>query len=306
MKRHAFVIFAVLALTAAIPMGQLPALARTVQVSPLDETSPSGLADKQELLQRGFRQAVFQEALDILPAPLDEERRQLLLEHLKPLADRFVRSYSERGLGAAPTTPDQEPRPVAVEVDVNASLLERHLRRTGIYYTASGLQPFNFVPGDLPPGAWNELGRLQTLTGLHVRAVEMPRLVLEHGENVWTGLLETEEHVYQAEHPELEQVWFQLWGDFFSRPELEQAGAHAVDLRVSGWYTPDGVYAFDRLLREWKTDLQGLELRSLRMDTSGIVARWRVRLRDEQDLQTRLETYLPSRGLTWELSPAES
>ena len=279
-----------------------PAHARLVQVVTVDtESVPPRPLTKNEVQQKGFQQAVLLEALAMLPSQPDEARRILLKDHLDGEAREYVSSFSEAGAAGADAA--------LLDVTVNRGLLKKHLQELGVYYTVAAPRQYNLVLTGATPDAWDVLGRLQALSGLQVEAGAMPSLALEHVSTaqgpMWQGVLHTDKADYPGQDKSLDVLWFALWKNYFSRPEIGDVAAQSVLLEVEGWYAPDGVDAFDRLLRGWDEAVFEAVLEGVTMRSSGIRAVWRVKIRSKEGLEQRLQEFLPSRNLTYAVtSPA--
>ena len=101
-----------------------------VSVDNPDNDSPAKLQARAQ--NAGFAEAVYREALTLLPGSLDPARAELLKEFLKDSAKTYVRSYSEVG---QTLTPDGMDMTLDVTIDRNA--LRKELQRIGVFYTVS-------------------------------------------------------------------------------------------------------------------------------------------------------------------------
>ncbi|MGE4299821.1 MAG: hypothetical protein AB7E47_17520 [Desulfovibrionaceae bacterium] len=280
-----------------------PAQARLVQVGTVDaEAVPPRHLTKDETQLKGFQQAVLLEALAVLPVQPDEARRTLLTEYLDTVAKDFVSSFSEAGAAGKDAA--------LLDVTVNRGLLKKRLQEIGVYYTVIEPRQYNLMLTGATPDAWDVLGRLQALSGLQVETGAMPSLSLEHVATadgpVWQGVLHTDKADYPGQDKSLDVLWFALWKHYFSRPELDNVAAQTVVLHVEGWYAPDGVDAFDRLLRGWDEAVFEAVLEGVSMRAAGLAATWRVKLRSKDALEQRLQDFLPSRNLTYAVADAAS
>lgn len=307
------------------------AQSRSVSVTWTEGAANATVRDRAEAVQSAFRTAVFREAVDILPGPIDQGRQSLLWDYLADKAPDWVQSYSETGYVKTPPPPsavnaedtDQAgaTHRISLDVQVNRDAVKRALRRAGVYYTTTAPWPFELrLSGDVGP-AWTQLGDLQRLTGLVVHEGVEPVLTLSRqlaeqpggqpagqGEAdapqaVWSGSLQTDGRQWTAWDPDLSVVWFELWGKFFSRPEVEAGLVRTAVLIMDGWYTPDGVRAFDAELRGWENEVEEATLVGLTATAGGVEARWLVKTLDAQALERRLAAYAPDRGLNWRLGP---
>ena len=269
--------------------------ARSVQaVWRHNATMPTESATAEDARRQAFAEAVFQEALSLLPGPLPESRQVLLRDYLAPKAGEFVIGYSETGGGESP-----EGGLVDLDVQVNRRLLKRTLQQLGVYYTLTEPRLYHLELRGADVESWEALGKLQLLIGARVEYGAPTRLVLERFENVWQGRLETEGAAFSMEDEQLEKVWFALWGRLFSNMGTGFSATAASELRVKGWYATDGVDAFHRLLRSWDKEVESAELGGLTMRPTGIEAVWNVRTLNPRALRDRLDGYLSDRNLDY-------
>lgn len=85
-----------------------PLMARMVEVQWSPEDEQADIRTRDDARAVGFKRAVFEEALDLLPGILDEGRRALLYDHLGPQAFEYVLSYSEVGQTPPPGAQPEE------------------------------------------------------------------------------------------------------------------------------------------------------------------------------------------------------
>lgn len=252
-----------------------------------------------DVIQAGFVKAVNQEALDLLPGTIPPPRAALLGAYLAPRSGDYILSYSEIGVRRDPT------RTMVLDVAVNRPALKQALKRLGVYYTVTEPQPFDLRLSGGAQAFWEELGRLTLLSGLEIEDGSEPRLLLELGENATlTGTLTAGDRSWSAKSTEMEPLWVELWGKWFTRPEAEAGVFQESILTVTGWFASDGVRAFDQLIASWEQDVESAVLTEVRMLPDGITAKWRVRTLDRRALEERLNEFLPERGLSFELTAA--
>ncbi|MBU1001489.1 MAG: hypothetical protein KKE73_03090 [Proteobacteria bacterium] len=324
-----------------------PLCARMVEVGWSPNDAQSEIRTRDDARTVGFKRAVYAEALGLLSGALDESRGTLLYQHLAPKAAEFVLSYSEvvqtapaqatlvPGTSSPGDTVDSVPpltlKPaqgtargvstnmLRMEVAVNRTELKAELKRLGVYFTVSAPQPYDLSLLGSAAGAWDEIGRLQTLTGVSVRRGTEPLLELnstlvapseqelkdglKQAAPMWTGSLKAEGRSWTASHRSLDALWSELWAGFFTRPGAEVGTVERVPLTVSGWYAPDGVQAFDKELAAWDEVVESAQLREILMLPDGIAAVWSVRTLDRAALRRKLDQNLPGRGLSWDFSP---
>lgn len=281
-------------LAAALLLGTAPAAAAPVSVA-WSAAANATLHTRAEAMARGFQEAVAAEALGLLPSPLAPERAALLAEWLAPRAGQYVQSYSELSAASA----GEETR-LTLDVQVDRAALRRVLQRLGVYYTAAAPRPFALDLSGEAAAHRDEISRLEALSGLYVAEGANPRLVLEAAGKVWTGRLASPEGAAESTDQSLEALWLELWGRHFSRPEAQAGVLDRLVLRVEGWFAPDGIRDFDAELRSFE-GVESAVLDRVVLTPTGAAAVWRVRTPNPASLRTRMEAYIPGRGLNYVL-----
>jgi hypothetical protein len=270
--------------------------AAEVRVDWPDAENATEVLSHSDVVQAGFVKAVNQEALAILPGEITPARTKLLANYLAPRAGGYILSYSEIGVDPAPT------RTLVLDVTVNRPALKQSLKRLGVFYTVDRPQPFDLRLSGGAQAFWEDIGRLTMLSGLEVEDGADPKLSLSLGEDeTLTGTLTSGERTWTAQSTEMEPLWVDLWSKWFTRPEAEEGVFRESRLVVTGWFSPDGVRAFDKLLATWEQEVESTELADVQMLPDGITARWKVRTLDRALLEDRLSEYLPGRGLSYVL-----
>lgn len=273
----------------------LAARASEVRVDWPDAENATEVVSRSEALDIGFNKAVYGAALELLPGSLNENRSQYLYSYLAPRAGEYVLSYSEVGVVRDPS------RTLVLDVSVNRQALKETLKRLGVYYTINAFQPFDLRLSGGAQAYWEDIGRMTTLSGLTIEDGSEPRLHLELGEDgLLIGTLTAGDKEWMASSKDVEKLWIELWGSWFTRPEVDAGVFQESILVVSGWYSPEGVRAFNKLLGSWEQELESAVLTEAEMLPDGIKARWRVRYMDRRGLEERLSAYLADRGLAFE------
>lgn len=294
-----FVFLAVISGLALLPGGgATPAFAAQVTVLLPHEESVSRIQFDARLKEEGFVEAVYSEALRLLPGSLDAQRAGYLKEFLRPRAGQFVLSYSqglrrETGEGVEST----------FDVRVHGTALRSMLQRLGLYSTLFRPIPFSLsVSGPKPA----DLPRLEILSGVVPDAMAQPNLEIsgkkaESGKMIWRARLASDEDFWEVAGPEIETVWYRVWGGYFSRKAPGPKRGNELSLLVSGWFFPEGAQAFDRVLSSWDSLVERSTLQAVNMDGVGVSARWSVAFTDRDRLRERLAEYTHSRKLSFVL-----
>ena len=95
---------------------------------------------KQRATEKGWSQAVFQEALELLPGELSPERKEVLLQYLALHAERFILESSETRLSES-----VDGMHLGLEVVVDRPALRQLLQRIGVFYTAGAVLPYTLA-----------------------------------------------------------------------------------------------------------------------------------------------------------------
>ncbi|GFM33739.1 hypothetical protein [Desulfovibrio subterraneus] len=272
-------------------MDKLPA-GKTFEIAPL--------RSKDEAKRFAFADAVFAEATEILRNAGSDERKVLLQDYLKERASHFIMSYTELGVENLP-----EGSRLTVDVHVNRDLLRQELKRLGFF--ATGATPLAYSPqyGAVQPDTWETLGRLHVLYGLTPSSAAPLELKLDYAGKVWTVSLVDRSapsaEPYFATADSLDGAWGKVWGKYFGGMNEDKAVTASVTLTVDGWFTPDGVEAFDTMLQEWSDVLDTVSLQDVSMEASGISGHWAVNILDADKLRERLQDYTSKRRLSFAL-----
>lgn len=304
MKKFLFVaLFSVVVFTSLSVTSAFARVAQGVWLTNIPEDVEYEVPPLTSLAQAraaAFGQAVTDEAVDILAGKIDAGRLSLLHEFLTPRADSFIVSYSELGIEDVAGG-----KQLTVDVAVNRDLLKRQVKRLGIWYTLEHSFEYNPVYGTMLPETWENLGRLHVLYGLTPNSEAPVSLQMSYAEEIWSLVLQRQDGAdIVAQGATLDDAWHSVWGRYFSGTTAGDTTGETVLLQVAGWFTPDGVEAFDRMLQEWTKVLDTASLTRVEMKPVGIGAHWHIVVTDKAALETRLREYLAGRGLTFALAAA--
>lgn len=261
----------------------------------------SALSVKERARDAAFVQACMQEATSILRHDLEPDRRDLLEDFLRPKAGQFVLSYSDRSFEKQGSE-----YVLRTMVNINAAELKRQLKSLGVYYTAETKWPYTLKTSGFGVEDLEHVLNLQLLTGLEPQADAPLKLQLEKmGDDYWRSVLIDDTSQWQGEGRNLEDAWYKVWGQFFSRAEVQSLMAQSFVLRIKGWTTTEGVAAFSALLHDWDGVVDLATIVTLEYKPDGLVGVWAVRTVDVGGLETRLTSYTRDRGLTYSLHTGE-
>ena len=276
------------------------ALAAEVRVFKPMEEGMSAMTLRSQAQAEGFAQAVLDASRAMLPAPLDEVRTEYFREYLTGRAEPYVQGYKVLSTEASDAGVI-----LRMDVTVNKVALRDGLRKLGLMSTAA--QPVSAalaVPEDLDEETRTAVQHLVTLTGVRVEPSALPRVTLERAreKNTYRGRLETEDREWMAVGKDIPTLWFDLWSHYFTRETAASVKSGGQVLDVSGWFSPDAVLEFDRILRGWDSSVQDVELVEMDMQPSGVGATWSFRALDGDRLDALLRGFLPQRGLSYKLA----
>ncbi len=290
------------------------ALAEPLHVSaPLDPALPQAQS-RQQALDRAMAEAVLQDALRVLPAPLSPPRAEALRRHLEPKSRELVLSYQEAVTKTQPPAEGQAaPAPassattgpataLAFDIEVNRPALRAQLQALGLLSGGARGYALRLGPG-VAEGQLRALDELNLLMGLERASAGSPApldITLEKlPQGYYKAVLRQAAPGGQplaADGSDLPAVWRNLFAMLFSGRDYRPGGA-ARPLEISGWKAVDGVLDFDRLLASWDDCVQDARLASTLMADGGITGRWTARVTNPARLSARLAETLPARGL---------
>lgn len=254
-------------------------------------------------LQRVFENAVFDESLEIIGYPITDVRQEELRKFLAPKAKTYVLSYRELGSTHMADGYGQE---MSVEVSVNRTSLTSVIKRLGFFNTKTSPVVYNPQYSGVQSETWEQLGRLHQLYGLRPDYNSSLILVMNTVGNKWELSLQGAGAPISAESKKLDDAWYSVWGQYFSQSSNPQPVGNAQRgvLQVRGWLFPDGVEAFDRVLRGWVGSASGARLEAVVVQSDSVSARWVVESKNIDLVLSKLSEYVNGRGLTYEFQPA--
>jgi len=297
-----------------------PVLAESIHVSASADPRQSGTQGRQQALERALLEAVYRDALRLLPTPAPEERLSSLRTFLAPHALDYVLSYQE----STPAQPDQtddakahDPAPAAVHAPASATVtleMDVTIQRA---YLRSTLVRLGFFAGVRHPGTYQvrlgagvkekdlqPLAKDDILLGL-VRAKQVPpsegraEVVLERlPQGYYKAVLRHNDLVLAADATELPALWLNIWGKYFSDNRL-QPGPGKQILTIAGFAGVDAVQDFAGVLGSWDEALQDASLAGMDIGMEeGVSAKFTCRVVSQEALNTRLNEALATRKLT--------
>lgn len=275
------------------------AFAGEVRVFMPKDEELSHMALRNKAMAEGFALAVLEEAKVMLPGELDEVRSELLKEYMRAHAKPYIQGYKILSTQAM-----EEGITLNLDVRVNKRSLRSGLRSMGLFATTLAPQAASVTwPEDISEEAMAQLQGLMTLTGIQNTPEVFPAFKLEPGpEKTFKGRMELDKQEWVSINKDMAVVWFNSWSKFFNRNENQQVRVGVQKLAVAGWFSPDAALEFDRVLHSWDSAVQDVQLVELDMQPTGVGGTWELRLISGERFDMLLRSYLPQRGLTYQMS----
>lgn len=276
------------------------AFAGEVRIFKPMEEDMSAMQIRSQAMAEGFAQAVLDEARKMLPGNLDENRAELFRLYLVDHARPYIQGYK-----ILSTEASDAGLILLLDVQVNKVSLRDGLKRMGFMETLSAPLAATVVwPEGLDDETRAVVDRLVLLTGIQPQADVLPKFLLEPGteKGTFKARLETDDREWMVVGKEIPTVWFDLWGRYFSRSKDAGTRVDLQSLSVAGWFSPDAVLEFDRVLRSWDSSVQDVHLVEMDMQPTGVGATWTFRLLKADRLKMLLQGFLPQRGLSFKLA----
>jgi len=274
------------------------AMAEPVEVfTPKDEkTSPMQLRTKA--LSEAFALAILGEAQLMLSPQLNEERAELFRQYLAGHGKPYIQGYK-----ILSSQDVEDGLHMSVDVRVNRKTLRNGLKALGFFDTLETRQPASVTwPEDISEEDMSLLRGLMVMSGLEPAGEVQPSFSLERtAEGTYKGLLSMDGNEWRSANKDMSVVWVQLWTHFFTRTKTVDTTVPTQLLTVSGWFSPDGVLEFDRVLKEWDSAIQEAKLLEMDMQATGVGATWNLNISNGDRLNILLNSYLPQRGLSFHL-----
>lgn len=272
----------------------------------VDPRQPQAQA-RQQALERAFADAVFKQALDLLPSPISDARSAALRAFLAPHSVEYVQSYQEVVGSKLPGEAQQqeaskvpsENSELSLDLNIQRASLRQTLVRLGFFAGAHhpGVFSLSFGAGvteaSVPP-----LVAGNVLLGL-TRAQQAPVAVtLERlPQGYYKAVLRQGAIAIAADATDLSVLWLEIWAKFFVDRQ-NQSGSGQKRLGIAGFSSVDTMMEFSLMLATWDDSVQEPVLAALTLDETGVSAEFLCRVSNQANLDTRLRDTLPGRNLT--------
>lgn len=258
--------------------------------------------DQTRALYAAFDTAIGQEMEAILGRTLPSSRKALILSVLSADRNSLVTGYKE--VAVLESTNSTTAKKLSVRI--STSVLYKRLQELGVVATIDTPMFYALTFSGVEPSLTKGLGVLQEISGLVPRSLpeegqSIPELKLSKTD-VWMGVLSYQQ--WQSSHSAqtLDEVWFELWKAYFSRPDLAQAAtSNTLQVRISGWLSGQGPMEFDRMLETWSADIGHKSLVGVEMDGPGLSATWSIVPRSREGVLQKLEEAVRFQGLVLEI-----
>ena len=249
---------------------------------------------RNSALESGFREAVSLEVQRIVPG-ISEDRQSALLDHIDGHVGPLVQGYRQ-----ASWKENDSVLILEMEVNIDTDSLRSLLQKTGVYYTSESLWPYDFNTRGASPADFSLLQKLQLITGTVVDGSAATILSLaKTADGLWNGSIIHDNISRSASGNDLDQVWFDLWEYFFSRPEIKSSFTQSLVLTTSGWSATDAIMNFDRMLETWDREIEHKNIISVYSGVHSLKASWQIRSLSPELLLERLENYLSAREIDY-------
>lgn len=257
------------------------------------EQKPAGGELKDRVMQSGFRQAVSGEMDRMISGELSGERMSALMDHISGSIQGLVQGYRQ-----VTWEEDEDFLALEMEVNIDTDALRSLLQKTGAYYTSAAAWPYDLNTRGASPEDLSLLRELQLISGTAVDGNARTTLTLNRqGDGSWSGSIVHGDISMSASDGELRRVWFELWGWFFSRPEIKSGFVEDITLVTKGWHTTDSINYFDQVLGTWNREVENKKINSVYFEGREIEAVWEIQSLSPELFKARIEKHLGFRGI---------
>ncbi len=277
-----------------------PAFAVKVQVfKPAKEGKPA-TSVRQEAIELAFAQALLTEALRMVPGELDSQRAEALRDWLGERRNVFVSGYRDMKVGQ-----EENGISVGLDVTVNRNALRNTLKGIGLFSTNGSKVKAEVRTSSEDQGDLAILDKLELIYGVESvkGGADTAVVINKSGKKRWDGSLSVVGgESWTAYGPSLDTVWNKLWKKYFETVKTPESMNPHANLVVIGWFSPEGVREFGRVLKGWDAAVQEVELLEVEMKPTAVSANWSLEIADQWLLKSYLNDYLPQRGLSYTIN----
>jgi hypothetical protein len=259
------------------------------------DTSTTVSKVEYQAIPEACRQAVFQEALALLPFPVSEQRTDILRSYLRTQSDDFVLTYT-----LDKTIIGSKGIELIFYVTVNGKALQKRLQDLGTYYTTQEKISYSLQASGLSSEKWQEILFLEHLSGLVRENIKYPFLKLQYNQDKgghWTGIIQGPQDNWSAQESSLPALWRQLWKHYFMLPETQMRFFQSVCVQIRWWSTSAQLQSFNRRFHDWNALVHEMNLKQVTLGSGGMQAKWEIKTMNVSGLQKKLEDVLSKLGL---------
>jgi hypothetical protein len=266
------------------------------------EQEPAGSKLRDRAMHSGFRQAVSLEMDRMMSGELSSERMSALMDHISGSIQGIVQGYRQ-----VAWEEHDDFLTLEMEVNIDTDALRSLLQKTGAYYTSAASWPYDLNTRGASPEDLSPLRELQLISGTAVDGNAPTTLTLNRqADGSWSGNIVHGDISFAAEGVELRQVWFELWGRFFSRPEIKSGFVEDITLITKGWHTTDSINYFDQVLGTWIREVEHKMINSVYFGDRQIEAVWEIQSLSPESFKARIEKHLGFRGIDHQVTSVNS
>lgn len=252
---------------------------------------------RSEVIDEGFRQAIELEIDRLIPGKLSAERNYALMGHLEGRVEDLVQGYRRTVWHEDNTVIGLD-----MEVDIHVQLLKKILKESGVYYTSISPWHYSLSTKGISPDEFADLQRLQLITGVVADSEASTDLSIAYTPGSgWTGEIDHEQKSMSVSGSKLEDVWFDLWGYFFSRKDIVSIFVEEITLDTTGWATIDSIMDFDSILDGWQEEVESRDIVSVFTDVPSLMVTWNISTLNRDFLIKRIDQFFASRKLNYNI-----
>ncbi len=251
---------------------------------------------KNNLLSR----AVLKEATTLLSYHLSPLRQEMLYSFIKKAPMRYILSYNEQESrkGNIPI--------LEINVTTNRAVLKELLKDIGVYFD-KGTTFFSLTTQGLEDTDKIELFNLETLSNMieDPQEQDLKMEIKKVDKKFYTGSLVYKKYKWCYTASSMDNLWENLWKNYFSLPEIKERYYTVIKLCAHGWITTIGISFFQRILTQKTRMVDDIELISLQMKED-VGGEWKIYTLRPSLLISYLSNYFLSREMEFQITTLSS
>ncbi|OEU70678.1 MAG: hypothetical protein BA863_15085 [Desulfovibrio sp. S3730MH75] len=305
-KKTVFVLCALIITTAlAVPAGAVK-----VQVFKAGEEGVSTKNLRAEAVSQAFAQALLAESVRMIPVTLSADRTEALKSMFGSNYESFITGYKDMDVKY-----HDDGVTIRIDVNVNRATLRDSLRKMGLFASADKFVKSSVVisNGTYKLNAKDQAARdakvkelmslyaVQEVSAGTVDPLASTLKITQVGKKNFSGSLDSPNGKWYSAGNSVISVWGRLWAKYYKSARADDAVNPKAVLVVNGWFNPDGVREFGRLLKSWDSAVQEVQLLDVEMKPTAVSASWSLDVSDQWVLKRYLNDFLPPRGLSYRI-----